>query len=255
MKKRVYILTAVTAYFIFLIATIPAKPVTDMVNNNNSISIQGVSGTLWNGKAYAVTINKTIQLKKTEWSFTAWKLLIGQIAVKVNTRFMNNNINTELGTSFTGRYFVNKLNAKLSANDVAQLANIPLVQLSGLISLDIEHAQWKQGELPLASGQINWNDATITVADTASLGNVSIILGESEQRLLIADIKNQGGDIRINGTAKLVPEADYAVSIKLSPTPSANNNIKQSLGLFAKQQNNGDYLFENSGPLNQIGIM
>jgi hypothetical protein len=165
---------------------------------------------------------------------------------------MDNDIRSEIGTSFLGRYFINDLSAKMLAKDVAQLANIPLAQLSGLISLDIEHARWKQGELPTATGIINWKDATVTVADTASLGNVSIILSESDQDLLNAEIKNQGGDIKISGTAELVPESDYAVDIKLTPTASANNNIKQSLGLFAQRQNNGDYILKKSGPLNQI---
>lgn len=254
MKKKYYILTAITSYFLLLIASIPAQPVTQLINANTSITMQGISGTLWNGQAYAVSINETVQLKNTQWSFNLWKLLIGQIATNIKTQYQGNNINTELGLSFLGRYFANNLSAKMPAKDVAELANIPLAQLSGLISLNIDHAQWKQGELPMASGQINWKDATITVSDTASLGNVLITLDESEDQLLFADIKNQGGDIKITGTAELIPEADYAINIKLSPTASASSNIKRSLGLFAEKQPNGDYLFNESGPLNQIGL-
>ena len=254
MKKKYYILTAITSYFLLLIATIPAQPVTKLINDNTSMTLQGISGTLWSGKAYAVSINNTVQLKDTQWSFNLWKLLIGQIATDIKTQYLGNNINAELGLSFLGRYFVNNLSAKMSAKDVAELANIPLAQLSGLISLNIDHAQWKQGELPTASGQINWNNATITVSDTASLGNVLITLDESEDQLLFADIKNQGGDIKITGTAELIPEADYAINIKLSPTASASSNIKRSLGLFAEKQPDGDYLFKESGPLNQIGL-
>ena len=255
MKKKYYIFTAIASYFLLLIATIPAKPVTRLINDNTAITIQGTSGTLWSGKAYTASIDKKTQLKNIEWSFNLWKLLIGQIATDIKTQYLGNSINTELGLSFLGRYFVNNLTAKISAKDVAELANIPLAQLSGLISLNIDHAQWKQGELPLASGQINWKNATVTVTDTASLGNVLITLDESEDQLLNADIKNQGGDIKISGTAELVPEADYVVNIKISPTASTGSNIKQSLGLFAKKQPNGDYLFKESGPLSQIGLM
>ena len=198
------------------------------------------------------TSSNSVPLRNTEWSFSLWKLFFGQIAADIKTQYSGNNINTELGLSFSGRYFVNNLTTKISAKDVAELANIPLAQLSGLISLNIEHAQWKQGELPLATGEIKWTDATITVTDTASLGNISILLSESEQQMLNAEIKNQGGDIKINGTAELVPEADYSVDIKLSPTATANNSTRQSLGLFAQKQPNGEYLLKKSGPLNQI---
>lgn len=255
MKKKYYILTAVVSYFLLLIATIPAQPVTKLINDNTSITIQGTSGTLWNGKAYAVSINKKVQLKDTRWSFNLWKLLIGQIATDINTQYQGNSINTELGLSFLGRFFINNLSTKISAKDVVELANIPLAQLSGLISVNIDHAQWKQGELPMATGQINWKDATITVSDTASLGNVLITLDESEDQLLYADIKNQGGEIKITGTAELIAEADYAINIKLSPTASASSNIKRSLGLFAEKQPDGDYRFKESGPLNNLGLM
>jgi len=252
MKKKHYILTAVISYFVLLIATIPAKPVTDLVNKNIPVTIQGVSGTLWNGKAYVITTQDNIKINKTEWSFKPWKLLLGKIAVDVNAQFLDNDVSAELGTSFIGRYFINDLSAKIAAQEVAQLANIPLAQLSGIISLDIESAQWKQGELPLAEGEIKWTDAMVTVTDTASLGNILIQLGESEEQLLSAVIENQGGDIKISGTAGLVPEADYTVDLKLLPTASANNNIRQSLGFFAQKQSSGEYTLKKSGPLNQI---
>ncbi len=255
MKKRVYIFTAVASYFILLIATIPASLITNAVSDRSNITIHGISGSLWNGKAYIISINNKVELNNTKWSFSLWKTLIGKISININSQYLDNDISAEVGTSFLGTYFVNNLKAKISAQEAAQLVDIPLVQLSGLISFNIDHAQWKQGELPLATGVINWKNAKVTVADTASLGNVSITLSESEQQLLNADIKNQGGDIKVSGTAELVPEANYAVSIKLLPASSASDNIKQSLGLFAKKQSNGEYLLNYSGPLNQLGLI
>lgn len=252
MKKRVYIVTAVVSYLALLITTMPVNTVSSIINDNSPVKIRGVSGTIWHGKAFSVDINNSIQLQSTEWSFTVWKLLLGQLAIDIETQYLDNNINSEIGTSFLGRYFINDLSATILAKDLAQLAEIPLAQLSGLISLNITHAQWKQGELPIATGEINWKDAAVTITDTASLGNVSILLNESEQQLLNADISNQGGDIKISGNAELVPETDYALNITLTPTATAKNNIKQSLGLFAQKQSNGDYVLKKSGSLNQI---
>lgn len=252
MKKRVYIVTAVVSYLALLITTMPANTVSSIINDNSPVKIRGVSGTIWHGKAFSVDINNSIQLQSTEWSFTVWKLLLGQLAIDIETQYLDNNINSEIGTSFLGRYFINDLSATILAKDLAQLAEIPLAQLSGLISLNITQAQWKQGELPIATGEINWKDAAVTITDTASLGNVSILLNESEQQLLNADISNQGGDIKISGNAELVPETDYALNITLTPTATAKNNIKQSLGLFAQKQSNGDYVLKKSGSLNQI---
>jgi general secretion pathway protein N len=251
MKTKYYFLTGIFSYLIFLVATIPAKPVTDLLTNNSTVIIQGVSGTLWHGKAYMILANN-MQFKKTSWSFEPWQLFTGKIAADINTHFLENKISTELGTSFNGRYFVNDLSANISAREIAQLANLPLAQIDGMIDINIKHAHWKQGELPLADGEIKWHNASVTVAETASLGNVIITLSESEKQLLTAKIQNQGGDIKIHGTAALVPEKNYTVDIKLLPTATANNNIRQSLGFFAQKQPNGEYRLNKTGSLDQI---
>jgi hypothetical protein len=255
MKKKYYFLTAIISYLIFLVASIPAKPVTDLINENTALSLNGVSGNVWNGKAFIIDIDNTVSLHNTRWSFSLWKLLIGQLAIDLSTQYLDNDINTEIGASVTGWFFVNDLNAEISASALGELVNIPLAQLDGLISLNIENAQWKQGELPVASGQINWSDASVTIADTASLGNVSITLYESEQELLVADINNQGGDIKLNGKVELVPEENYSIDLKLTPMATASNSIKQSLGMFAKKQRNGEYLLKSTGSLSQTGLI
>lgn len=252
MKKRVYIITAIVSYFALLVATIPAQTVSSIINENSPVKIQGANGTLWHGKAFSIVINNSTQLQASTWSFNAWKLFIGKIAIDLDTQYINNNLTSEIGVSFLGRYFINDLKAKISAQDLARLAEIPMAQLSGMISLNIVHAEWEQGEMPLAEGEINWKDATVTVAESASLGDLSIVLSESDQQRLNAEIKSQGGDIRISGTAELVSATDYAVNVTLTPTGSASNNIKQSLGLFAQKQNNGAYVLKKSGSLNQI---
>jgi general secretion pathway protein N len=255
MKKKYYILTAVIAYLLFLLTTVPAQFVTRIISENSPVTMQGVSGTLWHGTAYLVSIRDSVQLQKTEWSFSPWKLLIGQLAADIKTQYEGSKLQAELGLSLLGRYFVNDLTGQVTANNIAQLASIPLAQLSGMISLNIEHAQWKPGELPSATGEIKWQDATVTVADTASLGNIAITLGESEQQLLVADIRNKGGDIKIQGKMELIRETDYSLEITLAPLASANNNIKQSLGMFASRQANGEYLLKKSGSLHQFGLM
>ena len=83
---------------LLLIATIPAKPVTDLINSNTPITIQGVSGTLWNGKAYLITAQNNIKIDRTEWSFSLWKLFLGKVAVDVDAKFLDNDVSAELGT-------------------------------------------------------------------------------------------------------------------------------------------------------------
>jgi len=252
MKKKYYYLTAIIAYLVLLVTTIPASVINTVIGSDNPVIIQGLSGTVWNGKAYSIQIDNTAKLDNTQWSLSAWKLLSGRVAIQTKSHYKKNIISGEIGSSFLGKIFANDLSATLSASDMAQLAAIPLAQLNGVLSLNIGHAEWSQGELPVADGEIVWKNASITVAETASLGNINITLGESDSGQLKADIQNQGGDIKINGLAELTAEAGYAVDVQLTPTASASNNLKQSLALFAQKQKNGQYTLKKSGLLDQI---
>jgi len=250
MKKKTYVLTAIASYFIFLIATIPAKPLTELLKENTPVTIKGVSGTLWNGKAYSINID-TIQLKQTDWSFNLLNLFLATVSLNINTHLLGETINAEVGASFFGRLFINDLTAKISAQEITRLAKIPLAELEGTILLNIQQASWQQGEIPLATGEIKWRDATVTVAESASLGDIVILLTETDNQLH-ATVQNQGGDININGTANLIPQSDYTVDIKLRPTSTASNNLKQSLGFFSQKQANGEFLLKKSGSLKDL---
>jgi hypothetical protein len=254
MKKKHYLLIVVFSYLFFLLSAIPASMVTKLINNDATVDMRGISGTIWKGEAVHISINNSIELNNTTWSFTIWKLLLGQFAFQASSYFDDKNIESEIGVSFLNKYFVNDLTATVSAEKVTELANIPLVQLSGNFKLLLDHAHWKRDELPLATGVITWNQATVTVSDTVSLGKITVTLSENDQQLLLANITNNDGDISVNGKAELIPEADYSVDIKLTPTASTSDNIKSGLGLFAKKQKNGDFLFKNTGQLSQLEL-
>jgi len=254
MNKKHYFFIIIFSYLLFLITTIPVGTVVKTINSNTPLDIRGATGTIWNGQAISITVNKTIHLDDTEWSFTAWKLLIGHVTFQISSHYDKQTIEGEIGSSFLGQYYIDDFRAKIAAGKIAELADIPLVQLSGNITFNIDHAHWKKDTLPIAIGTITWDSATITVADTVTLGKVAIALSENDEQLLNAEISSKGGDILINGNAELIPEANYSADIKLSPTSSANGNIKNSLTLFAKKQKNGDFLIKKTGQLNQLGF-
>ena len=254
MKKRHYFFIVIFSYFLFLIVTLPASLFTNIINNNTPVTVQGMSGTLWNGKASFISIDDIANLDDTKWKLKALKLLTGRATLQINTYFDEEKVSAELGASIFKQFFVNNFSAKVSSEKIAELADIPIAQLSGMVTLDIKHAHWKINELPLASGNIIWDGATISVAETVSLGKLTIALSENDQHFLNADITNKGGDLSLSGNAELIPEKNYSVNVKLSPTSSASPNIGNSLSLFSKKQRNGDFLLKKTGQLDQLGL-
>ena len=119
----------------------------------------------------------------------------------------------------------------------------------------IESASWSKGSVPQISGVIDWKKATITVAETADLGDVNIRLYESEGSPLSADIGNSNGQVVISGNLSTQADGKYALQLQLKPGPGASKNLVSSLAMFAKKQPGGTYVINNNGTLSQLGLM
>ena len=255
MRRRHYIFTGIIAYFVFLVATVPAAPVISIVEDRIPVTINNVSGTLWSGRAGAITTNKNITLKNVEWSFLPWRLLLASIAINVNAEFNNNPIDARLSTGISGNLSVDDLSMKLNAADVASLVSLPLGELSGIFQLHIDSAHIEQGLVPRVNGTLTWNRASVTIAERAELGNVSVLINEKDESPLSASISNKGGHLALNGTFTTSAQGEYSLQLSMKPNTTASSNLSSSIAMFARKQSNGEFIFNNKGNLKQLGLM
>jgi hypothetical protein len=256
MKRSTLILIGVASYLIFVIIQTPAIILHQLVAEDNpaGIKLGRLQGTLWQGKADAVQIQNH-KLTDLQWSFSGWQLLLGRLAAAVEAQYQQQPITTDLSLSVSGTLALHNTHAVIDAGLVGDLIQMPIGQLNGSIELQLEHVELAQGTVPLASGIISWRQASITVAETASLGDVKIRLGESDAAPLIAIISNAGGDIKLDGDASVTASGDYKLLLNMLPSAGANRNIRNSLKLFAKPKANGGFEIDTSGNLEQLGIM
>ncbi len=255
MRTRNYILTGIIAYLVFLITTIPAAPVIGMLEDSLPVTLNNVSGTLWSGEARTVNTNQDITLKNVQWSFLPWRLLLASVAINVNAEFNNKPVHTRLSTGISGNLSVDDLNMKLDASEIASLVSLPLGELSGVFHLRINNAYIEQGSVPRVDGTINWNQASITIAETADLGNVSVLIHENDESPLTASISNKGGHLSLNGNFTTSAQGDYSLQLSMKPNASASSNLSSSIAMFAKKQRNGEFILNNKGNLKQLGLM
>jgi len=254
MRGRYYILVGVIAYLVFLVSTLPAAPVLGMFKDRMPVIINNVSGSLWNGHAGTVVTGK-LTLDNVDWSFLPLHLLLAKAAIHVNAEFNNNPLSSRLSTGFSGNVAVDELSVKLDASDVASLVVLPLGELTGDFFLRINSATFQPGSVPRIDGTLNWNKAAITVAETADLGNVSILINEDDDSPLTAAISNKGGDLSLSGNLTTDETGLYSLELAMKPNASASDNLINSLGMVAKKQRNGEFILNNSGNLKQLGLM
>ena len=255
MRSRHYIITGIIAYFVFLVATVPAAPVIGVFEGRIPVSINNVSGTLWNGRANAITTNRNVTLNNVEWSFLPWRLLLASVAISVNAEFNDKPLDARLSTGISGSLSVDDLNMKLDAADAASLVSLPLGELSGTFQLHIDNAYIEQGQVPRVNGTLTWNQASITIAESANLGNVSVLINEKDESPLSGSISNKGGHLALNGTFTTTAQGAYSLQLSMKPNASASSNLSSSIAMFARKQGNGEFIFNNKGNLKQLGLM
>jgi len=256
MKTRHYVITGVTSFIVFLLFTAPAAPILNLVlEQSPQFRIQGISGTLWNGSAQRITINSSHVLTNTRWSFIFWRLLTGKLGITFDTKYNSQPAGGSVSLGIGNTVSMHDIHAIIDARMFGDMMGMPLGELSGKISVDLDSAYWDQVSVPTASGLIKWDQAGVTVVEKAELGNVSINLSESDTNPLIATINNKGGHLKLNGKASVNEAGKYILELKMLPTAEASNNIRSSLAMFANKQSDGNFVVKNSGNLKQFGLL
>lgn len=81
-SKAFWILGAIVAFFIFAIAYMPASQILGRVDLPKGISVDKVSGTLFEGKAQTVVVNG-LPVNNVKWQLSPLALFVGQIRLNV----------------------------------------------------------------------------------------------------------------------------------------------------------------------------
>ena len=138
--------------------------------------------------------------------------------------------------------------------ELAARLNMPFGELGGDFNVDLKSLQWSAGGMPVATGNIKWKNAKLTVAETVDLGQVELNIKPDIEGVLTINISNKNGDLNIKGKASVTEDKRYAVDVNFNPKKNASANIKQSLAMFARRQSNGSFRFKKNGNLNQLGL-
>lgn len=255
MKIHQYLITAIAAYFIFLIYTVPAAPVISILTGNiKGLSLPTIQGSLWNGSAQAAQYKKH-EIRNLNWDFTIWRLFTGEISFDIDALFQDKAITASIGTSLTDTLTIHNLSATLDAYSLGQIADIPIGELAGLIDIEIDDASWSPDSIPNIKGKLLWQKAAIIIAERADLGELSFVIGKNETSPLHTSITNSSGHLDISGNVAVAHDGNYKLEITLKPNTKASQNLRNSLKLVTKPTPTGDYKINKSGSLSQLGLM
>jgi len=256
MKKRYYILTAILSYLFFTLGNVPAAKVISLIEKNTRLPVKlyGVQGSIWEGSAEKVMTQGQPPIDNLQWSINPAMLFLAQLNGEVNGSVKNQNIVGDFNVSAFGTISASDIRARINAPVMQELIQMPLGELDGVFNINIEHLEIKQQGIPSVIANLKWKNANLTMLETVELGFVDLSVTTNENNQLIAKISNKKGQLLIDGTASLDAKKSYNLDLRLTPEENATDNIRQSIGMFARRQSDGSYLVKRKGNLRDLGL-
>ncbi|MEW9797736.1 type II secretion system protein N [Alteromonas sp. CYL-A6] len=213
MKSRsLWIAGGILAFVIFLIAYLPASQVLGRLSLPKNVSVSGISGTLWEGKARLIVANG-LPIENLRWSLNPLSLLAGRISAELNAGELRN----PDAIAFKGPVSVSLFNPDhIASEDLVLylpadrvLANVPLplpVNAGGRFRVRLDElafgpacdtlrgtGDWLNATVAGTQGPIDFGSYTATLrCEGDSIGirvNGNNLLGLSMDAVVSADFK------------------------------------------------------------------
>ena len=253
-RKTVLLLTAtgLIAYTGFMVATLPAAFVWQMLPTGNKVSLSGLSGTLWSGQARQIIINhypEVIQLPSLSWYWQPSALFTGSITADIHMGNLSSALEGQgtISYGFDGITLSN-IQADTSASWLASLSPQQLPgSLSGNISLTADHMTIQQGRCIDLDGTIQLTGSQFSSAfGSIDLGNTQASL-ECQNSKLLANLNQESSAIETQATLTLARNGHYALSGTLSKGKEPNKKLEQGLKLLGSPDADGRYPLKLEG--------
>lgn len=211
-----------------------------------NISTAGISGTVWNGNARTIVIDK-IGIQNTKWTASPFSLLAGK--VKADVSIDSNNLQGQFETTYTGSTVHTKdlvLNGDLSLI-------MPYFEQYGLmvsgqfdanfIVLDIENG------LPLnADGVLQLFNTSILGVIPLNLGDVTSVFEQGTNGLKI-NLNNTNGELDLNGVITIDPSGMYLADLMLSRNSETPDQVLQTVQMIGNKISEDTVKLVHSGYL------
>jgi general secretion pathway protein N len=248
MKKLWPLLTlGIGAFLILALVTLPASVVLSFAHPAN-VTISGVSGTIWKGRAQAVR-SGTTHVGSVDWGLDVLALFAGKLGADVKITRTDGFAQGSIAAGIGGRLTLRKFNASLPVGALPQ--NIVQGGWSGTLNMQL-------AELALVNGWPVTLNGTIVVADLVgpanrptALGGYKVEFAEAAAKgdTLSGTLTDTGGPLAVNGTVQIRKDRSYLVSGMIATRPDAPSDMARTLEILGEPDPQGRRQFSIEGSM------
>ncbi|MCC2617043.1 type II secretion system protein N [Aestuariibacter halophilus] len=245
MRVWQWTVTAIAIYLIALLVTLPARQVLPHLPLPASVQVQGVSGTVWQGKAQQVWIDG-LPIHGLEWQISPWHLLIGQARVSLkagNARDSEEvSLSGPLAVPLWGEPAIEAESLELYLPTDLVIAKLPLplpVNAGGRFKVSIDTLQYA-GRCQQLQGKGQWLNASVAgTRGPIALGNFDAQLMCDDGSVMIG--VRPPNEFGLTADATVSPELQFSVIGRFKPADNLPEEVHQAAAFFGKTDAEGYY--------------
>jgi general secretion pathway protein N len=236
------------AFLLLALFTLPAKAVLSFFQPQG-VTIGGVSGTLWNGRAQAVR-SGALHVGSVEWKLDILRLFTGKLGADVKVTRTDGFAQGSIAAAPGGRITLRGFNASLPVS--ALPPNVVRGGWTGTLNLKLGQLTLENSWPVAATGTVEVTDLVGPANRPAALGNYKVVFpaeGAGTADALTGALTDTGGPLAVNGTVQLNKNQSYLVSGLIATRPGAPRDMTRTLEILGEPDTEGRRQFAIEGSM------
>lgn len=221
-----------------LLVTTPAR-ILGLLLPPGQVIMQGVSGTLWRGKASRCLVQTQagyFHLGALDWRLSPWSLLLFAPRLTLESKWGNQAFATTLVLQGGADVDLYELEATVPADLLRQF--VP-VNLAGVFSVQLNPLKIRGGLPVEAAGRLVWQDGGWNSPNgPVPLGSYALDIGQAPGAALAGEVLTLAGPVTARGPLQLQGRT-YSVDILVGSEAGLDERLQQALSLVARPVDQG----------------
>lgn len=249
-----YIALGFVAYLAFLAATLPAKQAYGLLAPRLApLALYGVEGTVWSGRAAAVTV-RGVQLEAVAWNLELLPLLQGRIQAHLTFQTSGGTGSAHVGRRLLGgTLYLGDVNTRIPVAQITPLLPVRPVIVGGVLDVKLRELTLGVKGIEKVLGTVDWKEGAVLAPQQVTLGDFSVTFVEAKQGVE-AQIHDSGsGPLEAKGTLRLGQDGSYEFRGALAARNSASPELSQALQFIGRPGPDGKIPVSYAGKWHTTG--
>lgn len=248
--KKLWPLVAlgIGAFLLLALVTLPAGVVLSFVHPPG-VTLSGVSGTLWKGRAQAVR-SGALHVGSVEWNLDILRLFTGRVGADIKVTRSDGFAQASIASGPGAAVTLRGLNASLPMS--ALPPSVAPGGWTGTLTLKLTRLTLDNSWPVAATGTVEVVDLVGPANRPAALGGYKVVFpaeGTGAADVLTGALSDTGGPLDVNGTVQLKTDRSYLVNGMIATRPGAPSDMTRTLEILGAPDAQGRRQFTFEGTM------